>query len=120
MTENEETKGLTEDLDESQAAPLSDRQLLELLLQRMTVLEERLAPMEAYFSARPRDTNPLLEQIYKGVNDNDRRLAALEDDMREVKDGLRGMREDLERERKQRFRFEDRLDALERWRNEAA
>jgi hypothetical protein len=120
MTENEETKNLTEDLGKSPIAPLSDRQLLELLLQRVTSFEDRLTSIEAYIAARPHDTNPLLEQIYKGVNDNDRRLAALEDTMREVKDELRGMREDLERERKQRFRVEDRLDTLERWRNEAA
>lgn len=124
MTEDDDTKDLTEDLDESPAAPLSDRQLLELLLQRMTALEDRFTPLESYVAARPRDTNPLLEQIYKGVTDNDRRLTELDRRLagleREVRDGFRALREDLERERKERFRVEDRLDALEKWRNEAA
>jgi hypothetical protein len=90
----------------------------------MTTVEDRLTAIEAYNAARPRDTNPLLEQIYKGVNDNERRLAGVERRLvgveREVRDGFRALREDLERERKERFRVEDRLDVLEKWRDEAA
>lgn len=73
MTENEPTKDLT--------ANLTDRQLLELLLERVLGLETRLDRLETRFDGR--DTNPLLPPNFP------ERFTALEQEMVEVKKELR-------------------------------
>jgi hypothetical protein len=91
MTEDDNTKDLT--------GELTDRQLLELIRREFN---ERLERLEA----RVYDTNQLPPNFAA-------RFAALESLVREMGLELRGVREDLERERKIRFGIEDRLAALE-------
>jgi hypothetical protein len=91
MNESDDTKDLTD--------KLSDRQLLLELRQMMGVLSERMTELE-------RRTNPLPPNY-------DARFAALERNVQESNLELRGIREDLERERRQRFSIEDRLTQIE-------
>ena len=89
--QDEETKDLT--------ANLSDRQLLELLLQRLDRLETRF---------EGRDTNPLLPPDFT------QRFEGMERDIHEMKLDLRVMREDLDRERRTRVEMNQRLEKLEK------
>ena len=89
MAENDNTQELVSDLN--------DRQLLEMILARLSELEVRFAG---------RDTNPLPRNYAERFERVERQIEALG---REV----RGIREDLEAERQRRFTVEDRLGALE-------
>lgn len=90
MNEHDDTKDLTE--------KLSDRELLLLIVRRLSNLEERFDGLEARFDGR--DTNPLPGNFAERFT--------------ELEANLRLMREDLQAERQRRLRVEDRLEQLER------
>lgn len=69
-------------------ANLTDRQLLETILNRLTSVEGRLKTVETYIAARP-DTNPLWENIYKEVAETSQRLIAVETNVHELRTELR-------------------------------
>ncbi|MGH9802400.1 MAG: hypothetical protein ACRD82_18705 [Blastocatellia bacterium] len=90
---------MTQQIDPNQStADLTDRQLLELLLTRLSQLESR-------FDGR--DTNPLLPANFaERFERSERQLTALIS-------AVRGIREDMAAERQRRFAIEDRLAVLE-------
>lgn len=92
MTEDLNTKDLTTD------------EKLDLLLTEMRETKARLTELETRFAGR--DTNPLPRNYAERFERTERQLEAIGSE-------LRGMREDLEAERRRRFHVEDRLAALE-------
>ncbi len=100
------TKGLTEDL--------SDRQLLLLLLERVTSIDERVARLEAAEEDRKLETRPLWARLDGQVTQMMARLLAIEDEQRRMRHEIGLFREDLRNERMERSYLGARVDAIER------
>lgn len=98
MNENDDTKDLTD--------ALTDRQLLLELRQAVGGLAERMTELE-------RRTNPLPPNYDARFSVLERNVATFEKSLRGIQLEMRGMREDLERERERRFSIEDRLERVE-------
>jgi hypothetical protein len=101
MTEDDNNKNLNEEYDDTKdlTESLSDRRILIEIRHAVTALVERVTALE-------HRTNPL-------PTNYDVRFTALESAVQKINIELRGIREDLEREREHRFTIEDRLGALE-------
>ena len=113
MTEDEPTKDLNgEDPTKDLTADLTDRQLLETIL-------ARLSNVEAYIAARP-ETNPLWERIYKevaelsiGQTEIKGRLDAMEKELRLMNRKFDVFAQDITKARVDVRDIEERLAALE-------
>lgn len=117
---NEPTKDLTENL--------SDRQVLLLLLERVTGIDERgsndrqmlsqllerVAHLEAAEEDRKRETRPLWQRLDGQMTQMLARLLAIEDEQRRMRHEMGLFREDLRNERMERSYIGARVDALER------
>lgn len=104
--ENDETKDLTADLAGDLTRELSDRELLEAVL-------ARLLKVEAFIEDRSRDTNPMLECIYKEVADNSLHLRTMADELKTIRCDIGFLREDVLQERHARAILAERVTELE-------
>lgn len=95
LKDDDPTKDLTEDLTKN----LTDSEKLNAILLRLT-------RVEAYMEDRARDTNPMLERIYKEVADLNQSVGRIERD-------IQLLREDLHNERHERLILGQRVMALE-------
>lgn len=119
-----ETNDPTRDLTEG----LSDRQLLLLLLERVTDINERVARLEKAEEDRKLETRPLwarldgqMTTVLAQLSTIDTRLSAVEAEQARMRDEQRRMRaeislfrEDLHSERRERFYMNERITELER------
>ncbi len=103
---NDSTKDLTEDL--------SDRQLLLLLLERVTGIDERVAHLEKAEEDRKVETRPLWQRLDGQMTQMLARLLAIEDEQRRMRHEMGLFREDLHNERIERSYLSARVDAVER------
>lgn len=110
---NDSTKDLTENL--------SDRQLLLLLLERVTGIDnhvagidERVAHLEKAEEDRKVETRPLWQRLDGQMTQMLARLLAIEDEQRRMRHEMGLFREDLRNERMERSYLGARIDALER------
>jgi chromosome segregation ATPase len=117
---DEPTKDLTEDL--------SDRQLLLLLLERVTDVNERVARLEKAEVDRKLETRPLwarldgqMTTVMAQLSSIEARLSAVEaeqarmrDEQRRMRTEIKLFREDLDGERRERFYMDERITELER------
>jgi hypothetical protein len=102
MTEDDNTKDLTENLIKE----LTDSQKLNLILTDLADIKARLVKVEAFIDDKSRDTNPMLERIYKEVAEQTRSI-------REIRNELKLIHERLNYEGRERFDLEGRVAALE-------
>jgi septal ring factor EnvC (AmiA/AmiB activator) len=109
---NEPTKDLTENL--------SDRQLLVLLLERVTAIGARVARLEQAEEDRQRETRPLWErlegqmaQVFVKFAAIEERLTAIENEQRRMRIEIGLLREDLYQEKMQRGYLAERVTDLE-------
>ncbi|MBI3423008.1 MAG: hypothetical protein HY011_08715 [Acidobacteria bacterium] len=96
--EHDDTKDLTE--------KLSERELLLMIVRRLGTLETRFDGLEARFEGC--DTNPLLPPNFVET------FQTLASDVHDMRNDLRVMCEDIDRERRNRVEIAQRLDTLER------
>lgn len=109
----EPTNDLTNDL--------SDRQLLLLVLERVTKIEERVTRLEVAEEDRKRETRPLWERLNTQIAQlNEQmtqvlaRLSAIEEEQRRMRHDITMFREDLRNERLERLYLAERVTALDR------
>ncbi len=112
-----ETNDPTRDLTEG----LSDRQLLLLLLERVTGIDERVARLEKAEEDRKLETRPLWARLDGQMTMVLARLSAIEEEQartreeqRRMRAEIKGFREDLDSERRERFYIDERITELER------
>jgi chromosome segregation ATPase len=112
-----ETNDPTGDLTEG----LSDRQLLLLLLERVTGINERVARLEKAEEDRKLETRPLWARLDGQMTMVLARLSAIEEEQartreeqRRMRAEIKGFREDLDSERRERFYMDERITELER------
>jgi hypothetical protein len=102
MTEEENNEDPTKELTKD----LTDSEKLDWLIQAARMMDGRLQTVETFVADRARDTNPMLERIYKEVADLNVSVGRIERD-------IQLLREDIHNKRHERVILGKRVTALE-------